>query len=105
MNGQGDGWGANLNRSKPLRFPTADEAIQYTPFTSIVPFSSDMIPIPAAYPPPSSVVHFKDEDRKAGRALLRSLNQEITSSQSTGSHTQHHLGHLQQLLKQEPPPE
>ena len=64
-----------------------------------------MIPIPAAYPPPSPSVYLNDNDRKVGRTLLRTLNREADSVQSTTTQIQQHLNHLQKLLKQDPPPE
>lgn len=64
-----------------------------------------MIPIPAAYPPPSSAVHLNDDDRKAGRTLLRSLNKEADSAHPASTQVQQHLNHLQKLLKQDPPTE
>ncbi|KAF2129576.1 hypothetical protein P153DRAFT_316672 [Dothidotthia symphoricarpi CBS 119687] len=76
--------------------PTVDEAIPYSPFTSIVPFSPDIIPFPSAEPPtpPSTLT---PDQRNAATKAISILNDEI-KGQSTAQHLNNTLRQLQELL-------
>ncbi|KAF1985041.1 hypothetical protein K402DRAFT_447286 [Aulographum hederae CBS 113979] len=82
------------------RTPTVDEALQYSPFSSIVPFTPITIPLPSARP----TIHtspFGDEDeRNRSGAALESLEQELNHyPQTTSGRLERTLQDLQQLLK------
>ncbi|KAJ4379851.1 Sister chromatid cohesion protein 2 [Didymella sp. IMI 355093] len=83
--------------------PTVDEAIPYSPFTSIIPFSLDIIPFPSAEPPtpPSTLT---PEQQQAARRAVGILNSEI-HGQSTATHLSNTIGQLCGLLDPEELPE
>ncbi|KAF3003804.1 Sister chromatid cohesion protein 2 [Curvularia kusanoi] len=83
--------------------PTANEAIPYSPFTSIIPFGLDIIPFPSAEPPtPSSTL--TQEQKQAAKRAVGILNDEI-NGQSTATHLSNTLRQLQGLLDPEELPE
>ncbi|KAL6710290.1 Sister chromatid cohesion protein 2 [Coniothyrium glycines] len=83
--------------------PTVDEALPYSPFTSIIPFSPDIIPFPSAEPPtPSSTLTV--DQQSAAKKAVGILNSEITG-QSTAQHLQATLNHLRELLDPEKLPQ
>ncbi|KAJ4355324.1 Sister chromatid cohesion protein 2 [Ascochyta clinopodiicola] len=83
--------------------PTVDEAIPYSPFTSIIPFSLDIIPFPSAEPrtPPSTLTQ---EQQQAAKRAVGILNDEI-NGQSTAAHLSNTLCQLKGLLDPEKLPE
>ena len=129
MNGANGGWHMGNERPLPFRPPTVDEALQYSPLSSIVPFSpseqpsplhtglsrSDIsflivhdtdsyqgiIPFPSAGPPSSSSIFTTHEERRAARRALDSFNTESSNTHSTSARLQKTLQDLQQLLNAE----
>ncbi|KAF2855692.1 sister chromatid cohesion protein-like protein Mis4 [Plenodomus tracheiphilus IPT5] len=85
------------------RPPTADEALPYSPFTSIIPFSPDIIPFPSAEPPtpPSTLTPSQRSDAKKAVSIL---NDEIRG-QSTAQHLHDTLQQLRDLLHRDNLPE
>lgn len=85
------------------RPPTVDEALPYSPFTSIIPFSPDIIPFPTAEPPtpPSTLTPTQRSDAKKAVSIL---NDEIRG-QSTAQHLQDTLHQLRGLLHPDKLPE
>ncbi|KAH9874546.1 hypothetical protein IAQ61_003735 [Plenodomus lingam] len=85
------------------RPPTVDEALPYSPFTSIIPFSPDIIPFPSAEPPtpPSTLSPSQRNDAKKAVSIL---NDEIRG-QSTAQHLHDTLQQLRELLDREKLPE
>ncbi|KAF1839498.1 hypothetical protein BDW02DRAFT_635774 [Decorospora gaudefroyi] len=85
------------------RPPTVDEALPYSPFTSIIPFSPDIIPFPTAEPPtPPSTLN--PDQQKAANKAVGILNDEI-EGQSTARHLQDTLHQLRNLLQRDKLPE
>ncbi|KAF2645562.1 hypothetical protein P280DRAFT_417415 [Massarina eburnea CBS 473.64] len=81
----------------PFRPPTVDEALPYSPFTSVVPFSPDIIPYPVAEPPtPSSTL--SPDQRNAAKRAVGILNDEIRGSSSTAQHLEDTFRELRNLL-------
>ncbi|KAH8728819.1 sister chromatid cohesion protein-like protein Mis4 [Phaeosphaeriaceae sp. PMI808] len=76
--------------------PTVDEAIPYSPFTSIIPFSPDIIPFPSAEPPtpPSSLT---PDQQSAAKKAVGILNDEI-KGQTVAHHLNDTLRQLRDLL-------
>ncbi|KAI9713570.1 MAG: Sister chromatid cohesion protein 2 [Bogoriella megaspora] len=105
MDKYSNGWEATANGHSSPRLPTVDEALQYTPFTSIVPCNPDVLPVPAAYPPPSSNVFLDNDEKHAARSLLKALNKQADSTQNASARLQQQLHQVQKLLKQDPPTE
>ncbi|KAF2703334.1 hypothetical protein K504DRAFT_495745 [Pleomassaria siparia CBS 279.74] len=81
----------------PFRPPTVDEALPYSPFTSVVPFSPDIIPFPSTEPsaPPSTLTPEQQADAKKAVDIL---NGEIKGTSSIAQHLQSTLHELQNLL-------
>ncbi|RDW80553.1 hypothetical protein BP5796_05251 [Coleophoma crateriformis] len=86
------------SRSRPL---TVDEALVYSPFSSIVPFNSDIIPVPSIGLRSSASLFPTTEDRNAARQGLDSLNVEAANPKSTSQRLQNTLTKLQHLLQPE----
>ncbi|KAF1919587.1 sister chromatid cohesion C-terminus-domain-containing protein [Ampelomyces quisqualis] len=83
--------------------PTVSEAAMYSPFTSIIPFSADVIPFPSAEPPtpPSSLT---SDQQNAAKRAIGILNDEI-KEHSTAQHLNDTLLKLQRLLRSDNLPE
>ncbi|KAF2121441.1 sister chromatid cohesion C-terminus-domain-containing protein [Lophiotrema nucula] len=81
----------------PIRPPTVDEALPYSPFTSIVPFSPDIIPYPSAEPPipPTTLTA---EQQETAKKTVGTLNAEIKALPVQSQHLQRVLPELQKLL-------
>ncbi|KAK7538446.1 sister chromatid cohesion protein Mis4 [Phyllosticta citribraziliensis] len=79
------------------RLPTVEEALKFSPLTSIVPFHPDIIPLPSTHPPPPSDV-LSTNERLSQRKELDSLNAEA-SNQSTSARIEQTLKQLQHLLR------
>ncbi|KAG9194655.1 hypothetical protein G6011_04690 [Alternaria panax] len=102
MNGNWhNGGGGGLPYRRPP--PTVDEALPYSPFTSMIPFSPEIIPFPTAEPrtPPSTL---NPEQQKAARKAVGILNAEI-EGQSTAQHLHDTLNQLRNLLLRDKLPE
>ncbi|CAN9280717.1 unnamed protein product [Alternaria alternata] len=102
MNGNWhNGNGGGLPYRRPP--PTVDEALPYSPFTSIIPFSPEIIPFPTAEPPtPPSTLN--PEQQKAAKKAVGILNAEI-EGQSTAQHLHNTLNQLRSLLLRDKLPE
>ncbi|KAL1798707.1 hypothetical protein ACET3X_002744 [Alternaria dauci] len=102
MNGNWhNGNGGGLPHRRPP--PTVDEALPYSPFTSIIPFSPEIIPFPTAEPPtPPSTLN--PEQQKAAKKAVGILNAEI-EGQSTAQHLHDTLNQLRNLLLRDKLPE
>ncbi|KAF2032695.1 hypothetical protein EK21DRAFT_60193 [Setomelanomma holmii] len=83
--------------------PTVDEALPYSPFTSIIPFSPDIIPFPSAEPPtpPSTLT---PDQQSAAKKAAGILNDEI-EGQTTAQHLSDTLRQLRDLLHRDKLPE
>ncbi|KAF2458908.1 hypothetical protein BDY21DRAFT_339237 [Lineolata rhizophorae] len=93
---------SNGNSSGHTRAPTVDEALPYSPLTSIIPFNPDVVPFPSAVPPMTTTVFSNNEDRRVGQRALDSLNKEAGHGGSTSAKLQKTLHDLQSLLHSEP---
>ncbi|TVY22746.1 Protein rad9 [Lachnellula hyalina] len=92
-----------MNRThqpKP-RVLTVDEALPLTPFTSIVPFNSDIVPLPLVGLRSSVSLFPTEAERENGRQGLESLNREAADPQNTSQRLQRSLDDLKALLKPE----
>ncbi|RDI76289.1 hypothetical protein Vi05172_g13717 [Venturia inaequalis] len=86
------------------RAPTVDEALRYTPLTSIVPFSPDILTYPTTASPqrPDLLANTKDHDlRRRTRAFQQVLDQAADSSQQRSHVLDTTLLKLSELLKPE----
>ncbi|KAI9767390.1 MAG: Sister chromatid cohesion protein 2 [Candelina submexicana] len=95
MNGQRATNGALHHGIRPL---TVDEALQYSPFSSIVPYSSEIIPLPNISLPGSTSLFASTEERKACRQSLEALNQEAYTSNGQSGLVGQTVRELQKLL-------
>ncbi|KAH7398305.1 sister chromatid cohesion protein-like protein Mis4 [Pyrenochaeta sp. MPI-SDFR-AT-0127] len=97
-------WHNALGGGLPYRRPpTVDEALPYSPFTSIIPFSPDIIPFPTAEPPTPPSTLNQDQQNAANKAV-GILNNEIRG-QSTAQHLNATLNQLRDLLQRDKLPE
>jgi cohesin loading factor subunit SCC2 len=115
----------NVNGGRiPFRAPTVDEALPYSPFTSVVPFSPgpystftckslrhlispcldkiaknspDIIPYPVAEPPTPPTTLSSDQ-QSAARKAVGILNDEIEGPTSTAQHLEDTFRELRDLL-------
>ncbi|KAF2788722.1 hypothetical protein K505DRAFT_378703 [Melanomma pulvis-pyrius CBS 109.77] len=94
MSGPSNG---SWHSAMPFRPPTVDEALPYSPFTSVVPFSPDIIPFPSTEPPTPPTT-LTPEQQTAAKKAVGILNDEIRGTSSTAEHLQHTLLQLQDLL-------
>ncbi|EPE35752.1 ARM repeat-containing protein [Glarea lozoyensis ATCC 20868] len=78
---------------------TVEEALPLTPFTSIVPFNSDIIPIPSVGLKSSVSLYKSKEDRNEAWNTLASFNVEAIDPQKTSRRIQQTLDDLKELLK------
>ncbi|KAF2265697.1 hypothetical protein CC78DRAFT_615547 [Lojkania enalia] len=101
MSSTNSNWHMVNGGALPIRPPTVDEALPYSPFTSIVPFMPDIIPYPSAEPPTPPTTLTQDQQVAAKKAI-GILNAEIKgqTTSSTG-HLQQTLSELQNLLNPE----
>ncbi|KAF1955793.1 sister chromatid cohesion protein-like protein Mis4 [Byssothecium circinans] len=81
----------------PFRPPTVDEALPYSPFTSVVPFSPDIIPYPITEPPTPPTT-LSPEQRNAAKRAVGILNEEIKGPTSTAQHLEDTFRELRSLL-------
>ncbi|TAQ91638.1 hypothetical protein B7494_g95 [Chlorociboria aeruginascens] len=85
-------------RAQPL---TLDEALPYSPLSSVVPFNSDIIPLPTVGIRSSVPLFPNDSERILGRQGLESLNREASNPYQTSQRLQQTLYDLKQLLRPE----
>ncbi|KAI9649885.1 Sister chromatid cohesion protein 2 [Ciborinia camelliae] len=80
---------------------TVDEALPYSPFSSVVPFNSDIIPLPTIGLGSSASLFPNDVEREQGRESLESLNADARNPYQTSQRLQRTLKDLEKLLKPE----
>ncbi|KAK4988367.1 Sister chromatid cohesion protein 2 [Elasticomyces elasticus] len=82
------------------RLPTVEEALRYSPITSIAPFDPDIIPFPLAYPPANSSTLLSHSDRSSAKATIDHLSFDAASAaESASRRLQHTLKGIQHLLQ------
>ncbi|KAI9724135.1 MAG: hypothetical protein M1812_000854 [Candelaria pacifica] len=96
MNGERAANGASHHGIRPL---TVDEALQYSPLSSIVPYGSEIIPLPSISLPGSTSLFASTEERKACRRSLGVLDQEVRNSNGQSALVGQTVRELQRLLK------
>ncbi|KAI1007106.1 hypothetical protein K3495_g1119 [Podosphaera aphanis] len=85
----------------PLRIPrilSVEEAIPYSPFTSIIPFDPDLIPLPTIGLGSSVSIFCGSNEREKTRYGLECLNQETANLGHLTENIQRNLNHLKELL-------
>ncbi|KAF2473891.1 uncharacterized protein BDR25DRAFT_256887 [Lindgomyces ingoldianus] len=93
----GSSWHTANGAALPFRPPTVEEALPYSPFSSIVPFSSDIIPFPSAKPPTPPTT-LTPEQQDAAKKAVGILDAEIRGPLHNSQHLQPTLLELQSLL-------
>ncbi|TVY73190.1 Protein rad9 [Lachnellula suecica] len=101
LNGSNGTSAMNGARYTIPRVLTVDEALPLTPFTSIVPFNSDIVPLPSVGLRSSVSLFPTQSEREIGRQGLESLNREAANPQNTSQRLQRTLDELKELLKPE----
>ncbi|KAF2771455.1 ARM repeat-containing protein [Teratosphaeria nubilosa] len=85
--------------STELRAPTVSQALPYTPFSSIVPFSPDVIPPPVVQPPIPSTYFGSTPEVQQTRQMLERLNEGATNAETASRRCQQTLADVQRLLE------
>ncbi|KAK0119687.1 Sister chromatid cohesion protein 2 [Cadophora gregata] len=99
VNGSNGALSTNGPRRKQARVLTVDEALPYSPFSSVVPFNSDIIPPPSIGLRSSTSLFSTPTDREEGRQLLEALNRDAQDPNNTSERLQKSLNDLKELLK------
>ncbi|KAJ5042311.1 uncharacterized protein L3040_004863 [Drepanopeziza brunnea f. sp. 'multigermtubi'] len=89
----------NGSIQRVARVLTVDEALPYSPFSSVVPFNSDIIPVPSIGLRSSTSIYSSQTEREEGRQVLESLNRDAQQSHNTSQRLQKSLIELKELLK------
>ncbi|KAH7355114.1 hypothetical protein BKA65DRAFT_234187 [Rhexocercosporidium sp. MPI-PUGE-AT-0058] len=89
----------NGSRRRYARVLTVDEALPYSPFSSVVPFNSDIIPSPSIGLRSSTSLFQTSTDRDEGRRVLETLNRDAQDPSNTSERLQKSLNDLKELLK------
>ncbi|KAK5117342.1 hypothetical protein LTR62_005959 [Meristemomyces frigidus] len=92
-------YGTVLGVKSRLRVPTVHEALPYTPFSSIIPFSPDVIPAPVALPKPSPTYFQELPDVISAQDTIRLLSQGATSAEKASERYQQTVRDVQKLLE------
>ncbi|KAI9799826.1 MAG: hypothetical protein M1825_004386 [Sarcosagium campestre] len=92
-----------VQQSKPQQQPrirplTVDEALQYTPLSSIVPFGPDPLPVPLLGSRDTASVFTSPEERNKSEQILQSLSEELKSSHGSSPFCKQTVQHLKHLL-------
>lgn len=111
----------NGTRQNVGRVLSVDDALPYSPFSSVVPFNSgmndhtyrrlilikdlDIIPSPSIGLHSSVSIYANEEERKKGRRDLDMLNREAKMQPTTSQKLQKTLNELKDLLKPESLPQ
>ncbi|KAF8861748.1 hypothetical protein BDZ45DRAFT_799665 [Acephala macrosclerotiorum] len=90
----------NVNGQRRSRVLSVDEALPYSPFSSVVPFNSDIIPVPSIGLRSSTSIFPNEEERRSARQGLESLNRDAQAP-NTSERLQKSLNDLKELLKPE----
>ncbi|KAF2838881.1 hypothetical protein M501DRAFT_1011612 [Patellaria atrata CBS 101060] len=98
-NGKHGAWAPDNAMSLPFRPPTVDDALEYSPLTSIVPFNTDIIPFPSAGPAASPSLINTPQERQRSQRLLSALDQEASNLNNTSARLQKTLQDLKKLLQ------
>ncbi|KAF2736097.1 hypothetical protein EJ04DRAFT_463476 [Polyplosphaeria fusca] len=95
-------WPTANGASQPVRPPTVDEALPYSPFTSILPFSPDIIPYPSAEPPTPPTTLTSDQ-QESSRKAYAILNAELRGPLDTAQLAVKTLDQLHILINSDEP--
>ncbi|KAK4494070.1 hypothetical protein PRZ48_014333 [Zasmidium cellare] len=90
---------------RQLRVPTVNEALPYSPFSSIVPFNPDLITAPMALPSIEPTAFEDLEDIKAARRDLERLGAGSRSSVANNKRQEKALADVKRLLEPSSLPE
>ncbi|KAH0008550.1 hypothetical protein KCU78_g11190, partial [Aureobasidium melanogenum] len=66
---------------KNLRVPTVAEALPYSPFTSLLPFTLDAIPPPLAFPSAPAEVFSSEEQKISAHGMLERLDAQANNAE------------------------
>ncbi|RKF60713.1 Protein rad9 [Golovinomyces cichoracearum] len=84
--------------SKEPRILKVEQAIPFSPFSSIVPFDSDIIPIPTIGLRCSNAIFKGSHHREEIRIGLENLNREVADSNSISENLSRNLNYLRELI-------
>ncbi|KAF1814183.1 hypothetical protein P152DRAFT_412756 [Eremomyces bilateralis CBS 781.70] len=88
------------NADTRYRPPTLEEALAYTPVTSILPFNPEIISAPSVSPPISSTAFTPSKERETGKVELENLGR-LAQEAPTSVRLEQTLKHLGDLLQRD----
>ncbi|RMY50360.1 hypothetical protein D0865_06954 [Hortaea werneckii] len=94
--GQGDSGPAH--NANGLRVPTVQEALAYTPFNSVFPFSPDVVPPPLALPTTSPTAFTEQQEVTHAKRMLDQLSTNATNAGVASERCKKTLRDVQRLL-------
>ncbi|KAK6000974.1 hypothetical protein QM012_003057 [Aureobasidium pullulans] len=83
---------------KNMRVPTVNEALSYSPFTSIQPFTLDAIPPPLALPSAPAQIFSSEEQKTSARGMLERLDAQANNAERASEQLTKTLESVQHLL-------
>ncbi|KAH0056799.1 hypothetical protein KCU96_g21512, partial [Aureobasidium melanogenum] len=83
---------------KNLRVPTVAEALPYSPFTSLLPFTLDAIPPPLAFPSAPAEVFSSEEQKISAHGMLERLDAQANNAERASEQLTKTLESVQHLL-------
>ncbi|KAI4727611.1 hypothetical protein E4T49_04666 [Aureobasidium sp. EXF-10728] len=83
---------------KNVRVPTVGEALPYSPFASILPFTLDAIPPPLAFPSVPAQVFSSEEQKLSAHGMLERLDAQANNAERASEQLNKTLESVQHLL-------
>ncbi|THW08545.1 hypothetical protein D6D24_09123 [Aureobasidium pullulans] len=83
---------------KAVRVPTVAEALPFSPFTSIVPFTLDAIPPPLAFPSSPAQIFSSEEQKISAHGMLERLDAQANNAERASEQLTKTLESVQHLL-------
>ncbi|KAF2228095.1 sister chromatid cohesion C-terminus-domain-containing protein [Elsinoe ampelina] len=87
------------------RIPTVDEAMTFTPLSSIIPFDAEVVPAPVAWPGTAPLRLLSNDQAAAANRLLSSLDKEAGRAETASGRLQQTLADVQKLLSRKDAPQ
>ncbi|KAI7650523.1 hypothetical protein KC318_g16372, partial [Hortaea werneckii] len=94
----GHGDSGPAHNANGLRVPTVQEALAYTPFNSVFPFSPDVVPPPLALPTTSPTAFTEQQEVTHAKRMLDQLSTNATNAGVASERCKKTLRDVQRLL-------
>ncbi|RMZ18387.1 hypothetical protein D0862_00386 [Hortaea werneckii] len=94
----GQGHSRTDHNANELQVPTVQEALAYTPFNSVFPFSPDVVPPPLALPTTSPTAFTEQQEVAHAKRMLDQLNTNATNAGVASERCKQTIRDVQRLL-------